>query len=171
MIHAPFGDPSNGTHFSNGTFRLSQIPGVPLISPNASHFDPFAPTGCDEDTASGTFTARTNNNFFNCAALLDVNGSDLVAARGYAFGNMPLFFSGIRAPRYFNEDFSIIKRTTIVEGQALTFKVDFPNAFNRHSFGQLGSVPTDNSFGVPGGGGHGVVNGARQIQLTLRYEF
>jgi hypothetical protein len=173
MIHAPFGDPSNGTHFSNGTFRLSQIPGVPLISPNASHFDPFgADSGCTEDPlGSGTFTSRSDNNFFNCAALLDVNAPALVAARGYAFGNMPLFFSGIRAPRYINEDFSIIKRTVLAETQAITFKVDLPNAFNRHSFGQLGSTADDTAFGVPGGGGHGVVNAARQIQLTLRYEF
>ena len=173
MIHAPFGDPSNGTHFSNGTFRLSQIPGVPLISPNASHFDPFgADSGCKEDPlGSGTFTSRSDNNFFNCAALLDVNAPVLVAARGYAFGNMPLFFSGIRAPRYINEDFSIIKRTVLAETQAITFKVDLPNAFNRHSFGQLGSTADDTAFGVPGGGGHSVVNAARQIQLTLRYEF
>ena len=70
-----------------------------------------------------------------------------------------------------NEDFSIIKRTVITEGQTLTFKVDLPNAFNRHVFGQLDGNIGNSTFGVPGGGGHSVLNAARQIQLTFRYEF
>jgi hypothetical protein len=49
--------------------------------------------------------------------------------------------------------------------------MDLPNAFNRHVFGQLNGNPFDGSFGVPGGGGHSVLNSPRQIQLTLRYEF
>jgi hypothetical protein len=53
----------------------------------------------------------------------------------------------------------------------LTLKVDIPNAFNRHVFGQLDGSPFDSTFGVPGGGGRSVLDGARQIQLTLRYEF
>jgi len=157
--------------YGSGNIRFSQIPGVPLISPNANHFDPFgANSGCSPQ-ADGTFTANSNNNFFNCAALLDPNAATLVAARGYAFGNMPVFFSGIRSPGYREEDFSIIKRTLITEGQNLTFKVDFPNAFNRHTFGELDGNPFSGTFGVPGGGGHGVVNPPRQIQFTFRYEF
>jgi hypothetical protein len=84
---------------------------------------------------------------------------------------MPLFFSGIRSPWYINEDFSITKRTLIAEGQTITFKVDIPNAFNRHVFGQLDGNPFSGTFGSPGGGGHAVLNAPRQIQLTLRYEF
>ncbi|HET9696805.1 MAG TPA: carboxypeptidase-like regulatory domain-containing protein [Terriglobales bacterium] len=157
--------------YANGNFRYSQIPGVPLISPNASHFDPFgADSGCTAHN-DGTFTANSSNNYFNCAALLDPNAPDLVAARGYAFGNLPVFFSGIRTPHFFNEDFSIIKRTLITEGQALTVKVDIPNAFNRHTFGQLDGNPTDSVFGVPGGGSHSVLNAPRRIQFTFRYEF
>jgi hypothetical protein len=174
--------------YANGNFRFSQIPGVPLISPNASHFDPFDtqfnPSGCVAHN-DGTFTFMnsidpvtgmdtgqpSNNNFFNCAAILDPNASDLVAARGYAFGNMPVFFSGIRSPHFYNEDFSIIKRTLITEGQALTVKVDIPNAFNRHTFGQLNGSPFDSVFGVPGGGSHSVLNAPRRIQFTFRYEF
>jgi hypothetical protein len=158
--------------FTGGNFRFSQVPGVPLISPNASHFDPFsgANSGCTGHS-DGTFTSNSSNNFFNCAAIIDPNAPDLVAQRGYTFGNMPLFFSGIRSPGYVNEDFSIIKRTVITEGQTLTFKVDLPNAFNRHVFGQLDGNPFSGTFGNPGGGSHSVLNAPRQIQLTLRYEF
>jgi hypothetical protein len=160
---------------ANGNFRYSLIPGVPLISPQASNFDPFAATGCKSNPASptdGTFVPNNpSNNFFNCAALLDPNAPDLVAQQGFTFGNLSPFISNIRSPAYFNEDFSIIKRTAITESQFLTFKVDIPNAFNRHSFGALDGNPTSSSFGAPGGGSHTVLNGARQIQLTLRYEF
>jgi Carboxypeptidase regulatory-like domain len=157
--------------FSNGNFRFSQVPGVPLISPNASQFNPFgADSGCTHHD-DGTFTPNSSNNFFNCAAIIDPNANDLVAQRGYTFGNMPVYFSGIRSPGYVNEDFSIIKRTTIAEGHIITFKVDIPNAFNRHVFGELDGSPFDSTFGVPGGGGHAVLNAPRQIQLTLRYEF
>jgi len=157
--------------FTSGSFRFSQVPGVPLISPNASHFNPFGENSGCTPNPDGTFTANSSNNFFNCAAIIDPNASDLVTQRGYTFGNMPLFFSGIRSPWYINEDFSITKRTLIAEGQTITFKVDIPNAFNRHVFGQLSGNPFDGSFGVPGGGGHSVNSAPRQIQLTLRYEF
>jgi hypothetical protein len=164
-------------YVANGNFRYSLLPGVPLISPNASSFNPFDPngTGCQRDPANpnaGTFVPlNPSNNFFNCAAFLDPNAADLVAQRGFGFGNLPPFLGGIRSPSYLNEDFSIIKRTAITEGQFLTFKVDLPNAFNRHTFGPIDGDPTSSSFGVPGGSNHNVLNGARQIQITLRYEF
>jgi hypothetical protein len=83
--------------------------------------------------------------------------------------------SSWRSPVYVNEDFSIIKRTTIRESHAILFKLDIPNAFNRHVFGQVDGNIFDSHFGVPGYGNFAgtptVVNAARQIQATLRYEF
>jgi hypothetical protein len=155
---------------ANGGFRYSQVPGVPLLSPDADSFNPFLPTGCDHHD-DGTFTPKTSNNYFNCAALIDPNAADLVAAQGFTFGNLSPFIGAIRSPSYLNEDFSIIKRTAITEGQFVTFKIDIPNAFNRHSFGAFDGDPQSSSFGVPGGGGHSVYNPPRRIQLTLRYEF
>jgi hypothetical protein len=157
--------------FSNGGFRFSQVPGVPIISLNASSYNALgSDSGCTAHP-DGTFTANSSNNYFNCAALLDPNGDDLVAQRGYTFGNLPPFFSGIRNPGYKTEDFSIIKRTALTERQFITFKVDIPNAFNRHSFTARNGDPFSGTFGQPGGGGHSVLNSRRQIQLTLRYEF
>ena len=159
--------------FSNGNFRFSQIPGVPLFSPNASHYDPRGPNSGCSPNPDGTFTAKSSNNFFNCAALIDPNASLLVATQGYTFGNLPPFFSGIRNPGYVNEDFSIIKRTALTETHFITFKVDIPNAFNRHKFSAIDGSPTSGTFGMPGACGNGrcVLNAPRQIQLTLRYEF
>jgi hypothetical protein len=159
-------------NFTGGNYRFSTIPGAPLISPNASSFNPFgADSGCKANT-DGTFTAKSTNNFFNCAALLDPNASaTLVAQQGYVFGNLPVAFSNIRSPGYINEDFAIIKRTYITEGQSIIFKLDIPNAFNRHVFGGIDGNPTSSTFGVPGGGNHSVLNAARQLQITLRYQF
>jgi len=161
--------------FISGNIRLSRVPGVSILAPNAGSFNPLLSTnnGCSPNP-DGTFSQSdpTNTNmFFNCAAFIDQNAPALVAQQGYSFGNLPVSFSGLRSPGYMNEDFSIIKRTVITEGQTLTFKVDLPNAFNRHVFGQLDGNIGNSTFGVPGGGGHSVLNAARQIQLTFRYEF
>lgn len=173
-------------NYGGGNIRFSQVPGVPLINPNAPSpsklFDAWVAsggdpnqfnTGCSEDPNTGIFSANNPAvpSYFNCAAIFDPNAPGLVAQRGFAFGSFPVLFSNIRSPGYINEDFSIIKRTTIREGQAITFKLDIPNAFNRHVFGQLDGNPFSGSFGEAGGGGRSVLNAPRRLQITLRYEF
>jgi hypothetical protein len=156
--------------FTDGAFRYSLVAGQPLLAANHGSFNPAAGnSGCTEQ-ANGTFTANSTNNFFNCAAFIDPNASALVAQRGFVFGNAPLILGNIRSPHYFNEDFAILKRTTINERQSLVFKVDIPNAFNRHVFDTLDGGVTDFTFGAPKGN-LAVVSPVRQIQLTLRYEF
>jgi len=157
--------------------RPDRIAGVPLLSSSASSFNPFGGnSGCQKNapgTPAGTYTANTTNNFFNCAAFLDPNdpNSTSFAQRGFGFGNVPLSFGNIRNPGYVNEDFSIIKRTTLSESHTIVFKLDIPNAFNRHSFGHIDGNITSSTFGVPGGSGHTVLNSARIIQMSLRYQF
>lgn len=157
--------------YTDGAFRLSLIPGVPLLAPNHGSFNPAgANSGCTENSATGLFTANSNNNYFNCAAFMDPNASGLVAQRGYVYGNAPLVLGNVRSQPYFNEDFAILKRTSIYETNAIVFKVDIPNAFNRHVFDTLDGWPGDSTFGAPKGN-LAVVSPVRQIQLTLRYEF
>jgi len=156
--------------FSGGNFKYSRIPGVPIYSPNKSSFNPALSTGCQENTADGTFTSITTNNYFNCAAFLDQNADGLVAQRGYTFGNLPLTLGNVRSDPYFSEDFAIIKRLPITESHVLSLKVDIPNAFNRHVFGTLDGFVGSSTFGVPKGP-RGVINARRQIQMTLRYQF
>jgi hypothetical protein len=156
--------------FTDGAFRYSLVPGQPLLAPNHGSFNSAAAnSGCTEQ-ANGTFTANSTNNFFNCAAFIDPNAPALVAQRGYVFGNAPLILGNIRSQRYFNEDFAILKRTAINERQSIIFKVDIPNAFNRHVFDTLDGGVTDFAFGAPKGN-LAVVSPVRQIQLTLRYQF
>jgi len=157
--------------FTDGAFRNSLVPGQPILAPNHGSFNPFgASSGCTEQP-NGTFTANSTNNYFNCAAFMDPNASSLVAQRGYVYGNAPLILGNVRSQRYFNEDFAILKRTAINERQSIIFKVDMPNAFNRHVFGTRDGYIGDSTFGISGGGGYNVVSPVRQIQLTLRYQF
>lgn len=156
---------------TDGFFRNSLVPGVPILAPNHGSFNPFgANSGCTEQP-NGTFTANSTNNYFNCAAFMDPNALTEVTQRGYVYGNAPLILGNVRSQAYFDEDFAILKRTTIRENQSIVFKVDIPNAFNRHVFGTRDGFIGDSSFGISGGGGYNVVSPVRQIQLTLRYEF
>lgn len=161
---------------TDGAFRYSIVPGVPLLAPNHGSFNPLitnnVSSGCHEN-ADGTFTAASSNNFFNCAAFIDPNPSALVSTRGWIYGNAPLVLGNVRSPNYYNEDFSILKSTSIHENHEIDFKVDIPNAFNRHVFGTLDGGAGDSNFGAPKGvfGGNPVASPVRQIQFTLRYKF
>lgn len=162
---------------TDGFFRYNILPGVPILAPNHASLNLAATlnkpgfSGCQEN-ADGTFTPLSNNNYFNCAAFFDPNASGLVAQRGYVYGTAPLILGNVRSQAYFNEDFAIQKRTAFHENQAIIFKVDIPNAFNRHVFGTLDGGVGDGGFGAPKNLGNGsVVSPTRQIQLTLRYQF
>jgi hypothetical protein len=159
-----------------GNYRLSLIPGVPVLNKNATHWTPQNNatwnSGCT--ATNGLFSpavGNAGNGPANCAAFEDPSAASLSTGGGYVFGNIPSVVSWWRSPGYKNEDFAILKRTTIAEGKDILFKVDIPNAFNRHIFGGIDGWPGDQFFGVPGGSGHGVINAPRNIQATLRFEF
>lgn len=171
----PFASDAKNTKFGTANTRLSRIPGVPLLAPNHASYDPFSsqPSGCDEQP-DGTFLPQSTNNFFNCAAFLDPNAPSLVAQRGFTFGNLSKVFGDVRSPAYKNEDFSLIKRFTLYEAHVLSFKADFVNLFNRHTFARGDGCVTCGSFGRPGaqfGGSPTSLNGQKLIQFTFRYQF
>jgi len=172
----PFANDANfaGIAFGTPNPRLSRVPGQPLLAPDASSYNPFlGGSGCTPN-ADGTFSFGGTNHYFNCAAFFDPNATNLVAARGYAFGDLPKTFGNIRSPGYVNEDFSLIKRFTLYEAHVLSFKADFVNAFNRHTLGRGDGCVTCDTFGQPGsqfGGGPNVLNGQKMVQLTFRYQF
>jgi hypothetical protein len=160
--------------FGTANPRLSRVPGQPLLAANASSYNPFlGGSGCTANP-DGTFTASGTNNFFNCSAFFDPNAPAVVQANGFSFGNLPKAFGNVRSPGYLNEDFSLIKRFTLYEAHVLSFKADFTNAFNRHTFGRGDGCVTCDSFGQPGsqfGGGPNILNGTKKVQITLRYQF
>jgi Carboxypeptidase regulatory-like domain len=162
--------------FSGGNYRLSLIPGVRALNSSPTHWTPQTNvswnSGCTE--TNGLFTPSAGNPGTgpgNCLAFEDPSAVSLSAGGGYVFGNIPEVVSWWRSPGYKNEDFAILKRTAITESKDILFKLDIPNAFNRHVFAGIDGWPGDQFFGVPGGSGHSVLNAPRQIQATLRYEF
>jgi hypothetical protein len=162
---------------SPGNYRFSLIPGRSAFPAHPIQWTPALDatwnSGCNS-AANGVFEPIVPGNPtpVNCNAYLDPSKASLSTGGGYVYGNIPSVVSWWRSPDYKNEDFSIIKRTAVREGQAIMFKVDIPNAFNRHVFGAIDGNPSgDAYFGVPGGDTHTVINAPRDLQLTLRYEF
>ncbi len=167
----------SGGQYPGANYRYSLLPGQSLLLNNAAHWTPAVDSTWNSSCPggpNGTFLPA-GNPVVNCAGILDPSAASLAAGGGYVYGNLPQVISSWRSPTYLNEDFSIIKRTTIRESQAIVFKLDIPNAFNRHVFGQVDGNIFDRHFGLPGFGNFAstptVINGARQIQATLRYEF
>jgi Carboxypeptidase regulatory-like domain len=169
---------ASGGQYSGANFRYSIVPGQPLFVSKPANWTPASNngwnSGCSENP-DGTFSSNSGPSVLNCAAFLDPSAASLATGGGYVYGNLPQILSYWRSPWYINEDFSILKRTIIRESHAILFKLDIPNAFNRHIFGQVDGNIFDSHFGVPGYGNFAgtpaVVNAARQIQATLRYEF
>jgi Carboxypeptidase regulatory-like domain len=161
--------------FSTGNYRYSLI-GNPFPA-NPVHWTPALNSGWNSgcvEGANGIFGTPTGVSgpvTVNCSSFENPSDTSVPFGGGYLFGNLPTVVSWWRSPAYKNEDFSIIKRTQVREGQSIMFKLDIPNAFNRHVFGAIDGNPTDSFFGVPGGGGHSVINAPRTLQATLRYEF
>jgi hypothetical protein len=79
--------------------------------------------------------------------------------------------NAFRGPRYFNMDTSLVKRFRIAENHAVLFRAEAYNLFNNPNFANPGnSIATPASFGklnstLSSG------QGARIMQLALRYEF
>jgi len=168
---------SQGGQYPGANYRYSLLPGQSLLVNNPGHWTPAVDSTWNSSCPggpNGTFL-QASNPVVNCVGILDPSAASLAAGGGYVYGNLPQIISSWRSPSYLNEDFSVIKRTTIRESQAIVFKLDIPNAFNRHVFGQVDGNIFDRHFGVAGFGNFAsiptVINGPRQIQATLRYEF
>jgi hypothetical protein len=171
---SPFGSgswsPSQEVSANGGKVVTSVTPNSDPTLPGTANFGGGWNSSCSEN-AAGVFQPNgTSPTPGNCAAYLDPSVASLAAGGGYVFGNLPAVVGYWRSPGYKNEDIAIIKRTAFGESKFVTLKFDIPNAFNRHTYGAIDGGPGDSHFGVPGAGG-GVINGARDIQVTLRVEF
>jgi hypothetical protein len=178
--------------YSTGIYRFSRVPGVSpfgsgswspsaevsanggrvltSVSGGSASFSGGWNSSCSENGAGVFQPNGTSPTPGNCSAYVDPSVASLAAGGGYIFGNLPAVVGYWRSPGYKNEDISIIKRTAIGESKFVMLKFDIPNAFNRHTFAAIDGGPGDSHFGVAGGGGT-VINGARDIQVTLRVEF
>jgi hypothetical protein len=131
--------------------RPNVVPGVPQKSAAllSGHFDP------NRDT------------MFNAAAF--------EPPAPFTFGNGPRTYGGLRRFAYLNEDFSIIKRTSVNERVSIEFRADFFNIFNRTVFGlgtggdQYGSALSN--FANSPGMITSQSNYAREIQFGLKINY
>ncbi|MGA2809790.1 MAG: TonB-dependent receptor [Candidatus Acidiferrum sp.] len=183
----------------SGCIRYSLVPGQPLTSASVRNgtFNPISSelaAPCQKN-GNGTFSdgpAYTDANgiyhpssaslYFNCAAFVDPNIVALNAPLGtvpYAFGDLPRVIGNVRSQNFFNEDFSLNKRTKITEKTDILLRADFLNATNRHvlalpgtsgpndtsgAFGSISSTAYPSAFGNQNSFG-------RIIQLSLKVEF
>jgi hypothetical protein len=159
---------SNPYHATDGfSFRPDVVPGQPLMNPayNSSCSGPILAPG------------RVPCQFY-------INPAAFKAPAPGEFGNAPNLFSGLRMPRFLNEDLSVSKRIPIYERVNLQFQANFFNAFNRVVFGAGGAptfiynfAPPDLSqaslqnSNTPFGIMTSQQNGPRIIQFGLKLEF
>jgi hypothetical protein len=135
----------------------------PLINQNAS--DPNSNSyfnGLTVESGNAQYPANDTT-----AAFFDQNQPAYRGAGAYRFGNVPRVNSDARLDHYLNEDFSLLKTFPITEGIGFTLKVEALNAFNRHTFDQVDTTPSDLLFGIP----TNTVNTPRNLQLTGRITF
>jgi hypothetical protein len=99
------------------------------------------------------------------------NPGAFTAAPMFSLGTAAFYYNDFRQPAVFTENFSIVKRTTLVELDknpiVLIYRADAFNAFNRTNFGGVVGTVGNPLFGAP----TGPQNGARIITMGLRLEF
>ena len=96
-----------------------------------------------------------------------LNPAGWVQPAPFTFGTGAPREPNLRNFAFFNEDFSIIKRTYIGETMNVEFRTEFFNLFNRVRFGNPNTNSTSGGFGLIGGQG----NQPRQIQFALKFNF
>lgn len=135
----------------------------PLITPDSS--DPNVNSYFNGLTTESQASGYTRNDA--TAAFFDQNQPAYRNGGAYRFGNTPRVNSNVRLDRYFNEDFSLLKTFQIHEGLGFTLKAEALNAFNRHTFTNVDTNPSDSTFGIP----TNLINKPRQMQITGRITF
>jgi hypothetical protein len=79
--------------------------------------------------------------------------------------------NGFRGPGYFNVDTSLVKKFKITENQGITFRAEAYNMLNKPNFTNPGTTITSSTFGKIAGTTGPTGTSARNLQLTLRYDF
>jgi hypothetical protein len=117
-------------------------------------------------------TGKTNVFFFTPAqaALFSFPAAGTIGTSGR---------NGFRGPKYFDVDMSLVKRFKVTERQSFTFRAEAYNALNNPNFTLTGGTATGNNVNLNTPATFGQLSGttgpagtsARNLQLTLRYDF
>jgi Carboxypeptidase regulatory-like domain len=176
---------SSGIPGFENAIRFNLIPGKSIKS---EVYSKKGPKGIDPfNTASGTnpFT----NSMFNGAisnpeyptgspqqadaAFYDQNlpvnpaGVPSRGAGAFTLGDSPRVDGVARLPAFYDEDFSLLKDTTIHESLAFELKFEFINALNHHTWNYPDQGPADSTFGIP----TSTLQNPRNIQVTGKLRF
>jgi hypothetical protein len=134
--------PNNSNSFGGGTtMRPDVVPGVSRTVPGGPQI-------------------KNGGAYFNPAAF--------TPTPAFQFGNAPRYLASVRDPGTLNFDMLTEKRIPIVEPFALTFRVEFFNAFNRIQFSGPNTSISSSSFGEIF---LNQLNTPRDIQASLRLSF
>lgn len=157
--------PYEGNNDNGDGFALPNIiKGVPLRNParNNGHFDP------------------THQSLLNPAAFAlspNPTANPGLPYQSYFGDAPPVIGGGARRLPYYNEDFSLIKKTMVTERLNVEFRADFLNLFNRTVFGtgtggdMYGSVLSNQVGSTSFGQMSEQSNQAREIQFGLKINF
>jgi hypothetical protein len=139
----------------------------PLISPHdttpATTRSNPAINSLFNGAAQGSPSAANQTN----PAFIDQNNAAVRGTGAYTLGDVPRVTSVMRLNPFFNEDFSLIKKTPIREGVSFILEVEALNAFNRHAWATPGTDPNGLLFGVP----TNTIAAPRQMQIVARISF
>jgi hypothetical protein len=89
------------------------------------------------DVVSGASPGLAEGSGFDPATMRYLNLAAFAAPASNAFGNAPAVLSNLRGFAFYNENFGIMKRTSITETVNLEIRFEMFNALNRHQFGGL----------------------------------
>jgi hypothetical protein len=117
---------------------------------------------------SGVSLTPANQNINNW-----INAAAFTQPAPFTFGDAPRFFSGLRAPDFFNWDMGIQKYWILREQMRFQFRFEMFNAFNHPNFfvpdtnlGDFSPNPAQNRFGVITG-----AYPARSLQFAGKFYF
>ena len=128
----------------------------------------------------GLFTRRSVPNVVSGASPLGVtsgfdpgNGdryydkSAFTVPDPFTFGNAPGGFGNARHFPFYNENFSLMKRTFITETINIEWRMEFYNVLNRTRFGGSNADVTSAAFGLVGGLGLSPRNGQMGLKINF----
>ena len=134
-------------------------------------FDPNAPEGDPRRLYFNSdvfFDQNRECNQVNNVFVRDSPFGCRLPTEPFRFGNLTRTFGDVRSQAFFNEDFTILKRTPLSEGTTFEFRTEFINAFNRTTFRRPNTFGlTDPNFGRV----FGQSNNPRIIQFAIKLLF
>ena len=175
---------SSGIPGFENAIRFNLIPGKEVKSAvyrrGPKSIDPFNTANGTDPLTNSMFNGAISNVAYpsgsaqqQAAAFYDQNlptNPAGVPSRGsgpFVLGDTPRVDGVARLPAFYDEDFSLLKDTTIHENLSFELKFEFINALNHHTWNYPDQGPADSTFGIP----TSTLQDPRNIQVTGKLVF